>query len=413
MKRILLLIFLLIQFSFANADGNLKKIYEIIKISDFCFYGEIIEISDYNFRIRIESSYFEDTQEKEIVITDYKYREFQYQWNYSIGQKLIVFLKKSNHFGYPFEFENRSFLGRENEFVLEGDSLYNIINFRKGKFYFQDFINAITDYKHNYLAYKDLFDAKFLEYRLQNQYNLPFIFSSKDTVLNFFSSKSNVHKFIMNQIFEHYEYLLNINKNRHVMFEKILIPFVKSYLFYNEENPFLINNIEGWIFDSISFVGKNIEIHQVKDKLVIKPLKVKNCSLFVIHNYKGMKDTLSIINFDVFKSSDPTISVKYIVCSIMKYNFGSHVFLINRNILFYNDVEIISYKMNIYSKDGTYSFVSKRSLIPREAIDKIKTLKKNDIVEIEDIIAVDVFGKPIYIKPVKYKIKKFGQFCKY
>lgn len=395
------------------ADGGLMELYKIIKFSDFCFYGEIIEISDNDFKIRIDSSYFEDTQEKEIVITDFKYREFHYQWNYYIGQKLIVLLRKSNNFGYPFEFENEYFLGRENEFILEGDSLYNILNFRKGKFYFRDFINAITEYKHNYLKYKNLFDTKYLEYRLQNQYNVPFILSSKDTVLNFFSSKSNVHKLIMDQIFEHYELLLNINKNRHVMIEQILHPFSKDYLFYNEDNPFLINNIEGWIFDSISFVGKNIDIHQVKDKLVIKPLKDKNCSLFVIHNYKGMKDTLRIIYFDIFKSRYSTISVKYIVCSILNYNLGSHVFIINRNEILDSDLELISYKMNIYSKDGTYSYVSKRSFIPREVRDKIKTLKKNDIVEVEDIIAVDVFGNPVNIKPVRYKIKKFGQFCKY
>jgi len=28
-----------------------------------------------------------------------------------------------------------------------------------------------------------------------------------------------------------------------------------------------------------------------------------------------------------------------------------------------------------------------------------------------DILAVDVFGNPIKIKPEKYKIKKIGEFC--
>jgi len=329
MKRILLVILMMIHFLFSKADGGLMTLYEIVQISDFCFYGEIVDITDNNYKLRIDSSYFEEYQQKEILILDHKHKEFNHKWNYIIGEKIIVFLGKSNNFGFSFDLKNDIFLGRENEFVIQGDSLYNILNFYKEKFSIHDFIQATTDYKKHYLMYKNLFDIKFLEYRLQNQYNVPFNISSNDTILNNFYRKSKVHKFIISEIIKKYKLLLSNYQNRNTMNEQILNPYPNN-LYYNQENPFLINNREGWILDSITFVPINIVLHHVKNKLLIKPLSDNNCTLFVIHNYKGVKDTLNTIYFNISKSKNITIDLKYLVCTIINYNMGSYITTIDK-----------------------------------------------------------------------------------
>jgi hypothetical protein len=125
-----------------------------------------------------------------------------------------------------------------------------------------------------------------------------------------------------------------------------------------------------------------------------------------------VKDTLNTIYFNISKSKNITIDLKYLVCTIINYNMGSYITTIDKkNLTCFSKIQIISYKMNIYSKYENFCYVSKSSFIPKEIRDKFKYLNKNDIVEVRDIIAVDVFGNLIKIKPVKYKIEKNGEFC--
>ena len=111
MKNIfnLIVLILLIPKVFAISIPN--KLYEIVNLSEFCFYGEVIGISENDFKFQIEKSYFGEYPEQVISIVDHKYHELNARWKPEIGGKMIIFFGKSNEFGYPFEFDNTLFLG--------------------------------------------------------------------------------------------------------------------------------------------------------------------------------------------------------------------------------------------------------------------------------------------------------------
>lgn len=411
MKKIIISVTLIFLILKVFAISIPHKLYEIVNFSEFCFYGEVISISENDFKFQIEKSYFGEYPKQVISIVDHKYHELNVRWKPEIGGKMIIFLGKSNEFGYPFDFDNTLFLGSENEFYIKNDSIINL-SFQISPIKIvsvDEFLKGVIDYKKNEFKIKDLLDRKFHEFRLQNFSEENFNISLQDVYLNDFIKKSYVHDFILRHLVEHYQLLLSISKNGlchynfSYLFEHPIFIF-KENSFKLQENRNHFYDIYGIINDSLTFASKNVSIQRKDNILIIKPKHFRDCKLYIIHSYKGLIDTVQTVEFKVLLSSMKTINLREsIINGLSSYRAYFWVTSNNGKHVLYN-YELVSYKLIIWKNGIRYIYNSNSRFLPKEEVRKlIFSMKKGDFIEMVDIKVVDMFGNLIKIKPVKYK----------
>ncbi len=408
MKRYILTFLLISLVLLSYAHSVKMKLHEIISISDYCFLGQIIQISDQKYSFRIDSSYFQQSNDS-IIEVDIKHYDCGDKFpKRFLGEKLILFLIKSNSFGYPFEFNNHLFLLNENEFSIINDSISFSSCDQLRYTISDDFIKTIIEYKENYLKIKNFFDLTFNELKIAKKNQIDILnYIKVDSLIFEFYERNEVFKSILCDLSKIYNLELSFSQQKYT--HKIITTKIYPFLIKNKYNFFKINEEYGIISDSLSFMSKDLIILREKNFLILKPKTNFNSTIYIIHNYKNFSDTIQIIEFRTVKSVDLHIDLKtnvlYLIKGFNRYSFH----LQDKSGIFYNEYNLLSCVVKIKTENEIFTYHLYSPILKNDLKEKIKTMKENDIIELIDIYAVDAYGNCIEIKPIKYKLKKINK----
>ena len=403
MKRLVLTFLLFLEILFSYADAYKMSLHEIIRVSDYCFLGEIIQITDQKYSFRIDSSYFQQSNDS-IIEVDIKHYDCGHKLSKRVyGEKIILFLIKSNSFGYPFEFNNHLFLLNENEFPIINDSISysscDQIRFSS----LGDFTQSIIEFKKNYSYIKNLFDLTLNELIIKkiNKINVENDILI-DSILNQNYKKLDVFRSIICDFTRKYNQLLFISDEklkRYVVSTKI-----NPFLIKNENNYFLIDEELGIISDSLSFISQDLTICRNNKILILNPKTSKKNTLYIVHHFKNQFDTIQIIEFRTVKSVDLHIDLKTNILYLKKGFNRYDLFIEDKSGIPYEEYKLLSCNVIIKFENDRFVYSMNSPILKNDLKEKIKSMKENDIIELDNIYIVDVFGNLIKIKPIKYKL---------
>jgi hypothetical protein len=408
MKKYTLILLLIIEVFFSYADAYKMKLHEIIRISDYCFLGEIIQITGQKYFFRIDSSFFLQSNDSIIEVEISPYDCGHKISKRVLGEKIILFLTKSNSFGYPFEYDNQLFLLKENEFPINNDTI-SYTSCDKIRFAsLNDFINTIIECKKNYSDIKKHFDHTFYEFKIAKKNRIDLIDDILiDTFINNFYIKSDIFKSILCDLTYIYNLKLSISLIRFK--PDIISTKIYPFLIKNNDNFFQINEEYGIFSDSLSFKSQELTIIRKNNIIIIKPDSYKKSTLYIIHHFKNFSDTIQIIEFKIVRSAPLLIDLKTNVLYIQK-GFNRYALLIQDNSgIIYNEYNLLSCVVKITTENEIFTYHLYSPMLKNDLKEKIKTMKENDIIELIDIYAVDAYGNCIEIKPIKYKLKKIDK----
>lgn len=403
----LILIILLLTSNISRADYSRLKLYQVIEMTDLAAVGVIVKVDIECYTILIEKLLYGNYSEKTISIVKFANWQDHYRFKkYEVGQREIIFTKKSNYFGDPFEYVSIG-AGNEGEIEIIGDSVLVLDRIsRVTKYKFNDFCNAIVDY-HNNLDKINGFYTKELE-KYYEPFDDKILDSAKfsNDYISELEKKSVVHTLLISD--KRNRFISSVKYDgkygcKELKYESDIF----RELFKNYENRIKIN-VLGYNIDSVDILSSECITIKKSNDFFVKPIKGKKTNLYFVYKYNSKIDTIwsfdfyiekyrpATVNIDIFKTLKESKEYPWghLSVSYGKYGDWSQFF------------DIVSFSLDIISKNNTTTLNSVSSRITYEMMQKIRESKKNDNFIIYNIKAINDKGECINIKPIKFQINE-------
>jgi len=404
-QKLYILTFLILTCTIVKADYSRLRLYQVIELTDIAFVGKITNVGTECYTVEIENLLYGNYSAKTISIVKFANWQDHYRFKeYGVNQREIIFTKKSNNTGHPFEYISIG-AGNEGEIEIINDTalILDRIN-RESKYPLKDFCNAIVDY-HNNLTLIDNFFKKELE-----KYFEPFDEQTLDTskfsndYINEFEKKSLIHKLLITDKQVHYRNIpWSESKSgcKDLDFETDIF----RELFKDFENRIKID-VLGYNIDSVDILSKECETIRKGDEFFILPKSGKKTNLYFVYRYNNYIDTIRHFDFFIEKYRKPTIDTD-IFKTLKKskdYPWGHLGVTYGKYVDWSNFYEILSFNLDITSKNKTITLQSVSSRITYEMMNNIRNSNVKDEFRVYNIKAFDEQGHIINIDPVTFKI---------
>ena len=406
-KRIILFIFTFLVFVTAKAYYSRLKLYQVIETTEIAFVGTIVNVDIECYTVEIERMLYGNYSAKTISIVKFAdwqdHRRFK---KYEIGQREIVFTRKSNNIGQPFEYVSIG-AGNEGEIEIIGDSAIILDRIsRETKYKLSDLLTAIVDYRNA----KDEINL-FYQNELKKYYE-PFDEKILDTanftcpIMAKLEIKSTPHKMLiddkrekMNRSIRFYEYKYGCKE---LKFETDMF----RYLFIGIDNRVEINVI-GYNIDSIDIFSLNCKTTRNGNDFFVKPISGEKTDLYFVHKSNNKIDTIRSFDYYIEECVKPTVNIE--IFKRLKespiYPWGYlHVAYEGRYTFSSRFNKVISFSLDIVSAENTITLNSISSRITYEMMKNIRNSTETDIFKIYNIKAVDYKDDIFEIEPVEYDL---------
>lgn len=385
MKQVLFSILILFQTINLKADYGYMSLATLVCMADYGAIGTIVKIDKSYFYLEVEKYVM-----SELEFDTLKIQKFE-NWNcgkrfgpYEVGQKELVFFKKSNYVIEDYDLLGYG-AGGEFELPIKGDSIYYNYSFMRQKAYLlNDFLSALNDFDSLKQITKGASKA----------------ISKEKQVL--FSSKSALHKQFIECRTSEYKKDIEFSKHSYIS------NLEKNHLYQDYENKIYIY---GFNFDSIYLMVEDAEVRKTANYFVVNPKDAWTRRFINIYSITDPNRKKVLYNqlFEVLELPEPRIY------------FGNSY---RDNIYFYPDAipkvahylddmhtddflkyELLSYSYTIKSGNSVECFKVKSSRGNPELQERVKTLKKGDQITISDI---NVLYPNQTVKQIKGRTITFG-----
>lgn len=381
------------------------KLYQVIEITDLAFVGRIVDVDIECYTIEIEELLYGEYTEKTISIVKFANWQDHHRFKeYEAGQHEIVFTKKSNNLGYPFEYISIG-AGNEGEIEIVGDSVIVLDRIsRETKFEFNSFREAIIDYKYNLSEINKFFDSQF-----ENYYE-PFDKDILDTIrlsnrlISELKNKSDVHKLIIDDKQQRFYRHLSL-RNKYGCKKLEFEPDIHYELFRNHENRTKIN-VVGYNIDSIDVLSEECEVFKKDNEFYLKPKLGEKTKLYFIYRYNNQVDTIRSFEYHIEDFRERTIDTEIFekLKKYPDYPKGSLSVTYGKCCDWSNFYDVLSFDLNIITEQQTLNFASISSRITYKMIKAIRDSSIDDKLEVYNIKAFDDRGNIVEIDPIIIQI---------
>lgn len=365
-QRILLLTFIVFCFFKGKADYGYMSLSSLVCRADYAAIGTIVNLDNNYFYLKVE-----DYVLNNLEFDTLKIQKFE-DWNcgrryktYEIGQKELVFFRKSN-----YVISNYDLLGYggggEFELPIINDTIYYHYSYNKLKPYLlQDFLLALHDYD-----------------QIKQKTKETSITISNEEKINF-ANKTELHKIFI-------ECKMQIsNTEFDLPMNGYIANLEKNFLYQDYENKLYIFNFD---IDSIFLNVDDAEVWKENSYFIVKPKDAWTRRWINVYSINDTGKTKVLYNqiFEVLELPEPRIYFgNYYNDTIYRgYNaipsVSSYLDYIHNDE--YLEYELLSYTYIIKSVNGateTYKIKSARGT--PELHKRIRKLKSGDIIAIEDV----------------------------
>ena len=365
MKHLIFLIFILSFGLQAKADYRYMTLSSLVCEADYGVIGTIVELDDSYFYLKVEKYVLNNLEFDTLKIQKFT------DWNcgrrhekYEIGQKELVFFRKSNYVITEYDLLGYG-AGGEFELPIKGDSIF--YNYSYGKLNSYDlktFLKALNDF--NLLRQK------------VNESKMPINKDEQDL----FSSKSELHKLFIECKKRNHETDFDLPANGYIS------NLEKNYIYQDYENKI---HISGFDIDTIYLSVDDAEIWKAENFFIVNPKDAWTRRWINVYsvNDKNRSKVLCNLLFEVLELPEPriyfgsdykdTINRYYEAIPTVAH------YLDDMHIDKYLKYELLSYTYSIKSENKIEKFSVKSSRGNPELHDRTKNLKSGDQISISDI----------------------------
>lgn len=396
-KLIFVLIVTLAAFN-ANASYFRMHPAQVIEYADIAFVGTIVNVDTECYTVEIEKMLYGDYSKKTISVVKFlSWSSYYRVRGYEVGQKEIVFTKKSNYTGHSFEYISIG-AGNEGEIEIIGDSacvLLDKIN-PATKYNINDFCNAIIDY-HSNLDKIDSFYNKESEkyYGFITKAILDTVKYSNELILEL-EKKSIAHQMLIN--YKGMDFKSNLYSAHFFEYKYDCKKFEYKTdcwgcLFRNFNNKVEIK-VVGYKIDSIHLVSNECKIFRTGHDFFVRPIKGKKCVLSFLYKFNNKIDTIRRIDFHIEKYKQPIASLELSFPAYLGFSGGSNFY------------KVLSFDLDVICEPQTITLKSVSSRITFEMRKYILNKKLFNKFKVYNVKAFNDQGEIIDIKPMTFKIDK-------
>jgi len=409
-KMTLIKLFILITFLFSvslvKADYSRMKLYQVIETTEIAFIGEIIKVDVECYTIEIKELLYGNYSERTISIVKFADWQDHIRFKeYEVGQREIVFTRKSNNIGQPYEYVSIG-AGNEGEIEIIGDSAIILDRISRGtKYNLIDLKNAIIDYRkaldeinsfyqNELKKYYEPFDEKILD---TANFTCPIMFEIE--------KKSTAHKLLINDKREKMKRSV-MYKNKYGCKELKFETDMFRYLFLGIENRVKINVI-GYNIDSVDILSKNCETIKKGNDFFVKPISGEKTDLYFVYKSNNIIDTIRSFDYYIEEYVTPTVNIEIFkrLKESPSYPWGYlHVEYEGRYAFSSDFNDVISFSLDIVTTEKTMTFKSVSSRITYEMMKSIRSSNIDDIFKIYNIKVVSDKENVFEIPPVIFKL---------
>lgn len=273
-----------------RADYGYRSLSEVIEEADYCVVGTIVKLDMNYYYVKVESVVFGELAADTIPVIRFE------DWNcakrygaYEVGQKEIVFTKRSNYELEEFDY-NMIGGGSENELVIIGDSVarykfgYNHNHY--SELPLTDLINAIRDYKVLAEAATQMREK------------------GVTTAIDFteFSKKSEAHAYLGKYN------SLKRETEQAIPDTALVVNMENDYLYEGYDNKLKVL-VQGEQFENLIMEVKDATVQKKADHFIVNPVGGWSRRWIYLKKVNSSGDTVTVYGtvFNVYPVPEPTI----------------------------------------------------------------------------------------------------------
>jgi hypothetical protein len=365
MKQIIILTLLLSLGLKAKAEYRYMSLTTLVCEADFGAIGTIVKLDSSYFYLKVENYVLNKLEFDTLKIQ--KFTDWpcgRRHEKYEIGQKELVFFRKSNYVIDDYDLLGYGY-GGEFELPIKGDSIFYNYSYGSLKSYqLKTFLYALNDF--NLLKQKTKETTKPI---------------SKDEQ-ELFSTKSELHKLFIECRKRNYEIEFDISTKGYIG------NLEKNHLYQDYENKI---HIFGFDIDSIYLSVDDAEVWKAENYFIVKPKDAWTRRWLNVYSTNDKSQSKVLYNqlFEVLELPEPRIYFgSYYKDTIYGYYEAipsvAH-YLDDMHKDDYLKYELLSYTYTIQSKNSTEKFNVKSSRGNSELHDRIRKIKLGEQISISEI----------------------------
>ncbi|MBL7791452.1 MAG: hypothetical protein JNK77_03940 [Saprospiraceae bacterium] len=365
MKQTLILIFLFLFGLNAKADYGYMSLSALVCEADFGAIGTIVKLDKSYFYLKVEKYVLSKLEFDTLKIQKFEsWSCGQRYGKYEVGQKELVFFRKSNYVIDDYDLLGYG-AGGEFELPIKGDSIFYNYSYGKLKSYsLNEFLYALKDF--NSLK--------------QNTKETSISINKEEQDL--FSSKSNLHKLFIECRKRNYEGEFEVPTNGFIS------NLEKSHLYQDYENKVYVY---GFNMDSIYLSVDDAEVWKTETYFIVKPKDAWTRRWLNVYSTNDKNKSKVLYNqlFEILELPEPRI---YFGSYYRDTIYGSYE-AIPRTAHYLDDMhedeflkyELLSYSYTIMSNNSKETFKVKSSRGTLELHDRLRKMNPGDQINISDV----------------------------
>jgi GldM C-terminal domain len=364
MKKLLLLLVFVLGITTARADYGYMTLCEMIQEAHYGALGTIVKIDNNYFYLKVEKYILNSLEMDTLPIVKFENWPCAQRYaEYAVGQKEIVFFRKSNYVIDDYELFGFG-AGDEYELPIFNDTVKYQRSYGKlDNHNLYDFLNAINDYD------KLNKDTKSTSKEIDTK------------GIDAFAQKSNLHKLIIKCRAAEKE------EDFEIPDKGIIMNLERNYLYEDYENKIFISNLTG---DSIYMTVDNAEVWKEEGYFVVKPKNGWTRRWLNVYSTKTKDEHDVLLNqiFEVIKLPTPTIYFGNSTNdSIYSWDAIPTVgyYLDDLHQDQYLKYKLLSYEYQIISNNTSETFKIKSERGTKDFHERIRDLKPGDKITMNNI----------------------------
>jgi hypothetical protein len=365
MREFIILAIILFFSQPAKADYGYMSLSALVCEADYAAIGTIVKFDRSYFYLKVDRYLFNSLETDTLQIQKFE------DWNcgkryetYEIGQKELVFFRKSNYVIEEYDLLGYGG-GGEFELPIRTDSIF--YNYAYGKlksFPLNDFLTALSDFSSLKQSLKAL--SKTLSKEEQSD----------------FSKKSALHKIFIECKTGEYVKKIEVSSKGYIT------NLEKNYLYQDYENKIYVFNFD---IDSIILSVEDSEISKRDNYFIVKPKDAWTRRWLNVYSVDDKEKSKLLYNqiFEVLELPEPRIYFgSYYIDKIYGGNDAiprvAH-FLDDMHIDEVLKYELLSYTLTIKSDNSIEEFKVKSSRGTLELYSRLRQIKSGDEISISNV----------------------------
>jgi hypothetical protein len=366
------IIFLVFSFfiSSAKADYGYINLCEMVQKADYGAIGTIVKIDKKYFYLKVDKYILNNLETDTLPIVKFENWACAKRYaDYKIGQKEIVFFRKSNYVINDYELLGYGG-GDEYELPIFNDTIKYQSSYGKLDSYSLDaFLFAIKDY----------------DKLTQNIRGTSKEINPKD--IDAFNQKSILHKLLINcKGFKQ-------AKDFKIPQKGIIMNLERNYLYEDYENKIYVSNLTN---DSIYMTVDDAEVWKEGEYFVVKPKSGWTRRWLNVYSTKAKDEHDVLLNqiFEVIELPTPTIYFGHSTSDTINFSYyrdavptvGYYLDDLHKDE--YLEYKLLSYEYQITSNNISETFKIKSEFGTKEFQDRIRILKPGDRITMNNIFVL-------------------------